>query len=121
VSGDRRPKSAHGVNRAVDDRGAMILRLEPPQSPIVTTRSFSVVETGAAGRRHRRGARSPARCGPSFAAAQVVYAGAATLYQTSGSIRYYPTDQHVVAALGLFASVALLLWNLLNILHSCRG
>lgn len=56
-----------------------------------------------------------------FAAALVVYAGAAILYQTSGIIRDYRTDQYVAAALGLFASIALLFWNILNILLSRRG
>ncbi len=56
-----------------------------------------------------------------FAAALVVYAGAALLYQTSGIIRDYRTDQPVAAALGLFASVALLFWNILNIVMSRRG
>ena len=56
-----------------------------------------------------------------FAAALVVYAGAAILYQTSGIIRDYQADQYVAAALGLFASVTLLFWNILNILLSRRG
>lgn len=56
-----------------------------------------------------------------FAAALIVYAGGAILYQTSGIVRSYRTDQHVAAALGLFASVALLFWNILNILLSRRG
>jgi FtsH-binding integral membrane protein len=55
-----------------------------------------------------------------FAVALAVYAGAAILYQTSGIIRDYRTDQHVAAALGLFASVALLFWNILNIVQSRR-
>ena len=55
-----------------------------------------------------------------FAAAMVVYAGAAILYQTSGILRDYRTDQHVVAALGLFGAVALLFWNILNIVQARR-
>ncbi len=55
-----------------------------------------------------------------FAVALAVYAGAAILYQTSGIMRDYRTDQHVAAALGLFASVALLFWNILNIVQSRR-
>jgi FtsH-binding integral membrane protein len=55
-----------------------------------------------------------------FAVALVAYAGAAILYQTSGIIRDYRTDQHVAAALGLFAAVALLFWNILNIIQSRR-
>lgn len=55
-----------------------------------------------------------------FAAALVAYAGAAILYQTSSIIRDYRTDQHVAAALGLFAAVALLFWNVLQIVQSRR-
>lgn len=53
-----------------------------------------------------------------FAAALIVYASAAILYQTSSIMRDYRTDQHVAAALGLFASVALLFWNMLTIVQS---
>ena len=56
-----------------------------------------------------------------FAVALVAYAGAAILYQTSAILRDYRADQPVAAALGLFASVALLFWNLLNILVARRG
>lgn len=55
-----------------------------------------------------------------FAAALIVYAGAAILYQTSNIIRDYRTDQYVAAALGLFGSVALLFWNVLSIVQSRR-
>jgi len=55
-----------------------------------------------------------------FAVALVAYAGAAILYQTSAIIRDYRTDQYVAAALGLFAAVALLFWNILNIVQSRR-
>jgi FtsH-binding integral membrane protein len=56
-----------------------------------------------------------------FAAAMAAYAGAAILYQTSGIIRDYRTDQHVAAALGLFASLALLFWNILNLVQVRRA
>lgn len=56
-----------------------------------------------------------------FAAALAAYAGAAILYQTSGILRDYRTDQHVAAALGLFASLALLFWNILNLVQARRG
>ncbi len=55
-----------------------------------------------------------------FAVALVAYAGAAILYQTSAIIRDYRTDQYVAAALGLFGAVALLFWNILNIVQSRR-
>ncbi len=55
-----------------------------------------------------------------FAVALIAYAGAAILYQTSAIIRDYGTDQYVAAALGLFASVALLFWNILNLLGARR-
>ena len=55
-----------------------------------------------------------------FAVALVTYAGAAILYQTSAIIRDYRTDQYVTAALGLFSAVALLFWNILNIVQSRR-
>ncbi len=45
----------------------------------------------------------------------VVFAAASILYQTSNIIRTYRTDQHVAAALALFASVALLFWYILRI------
>jgi len=55
-----------------------------------------------------------------FAVALVAYAGAAILYQTSAIIRDYRTDQYVAAALGLFSAIALLFWNILNIVQSRR-
>jgi len=55
-----------------------------------------------------------------FAVALVAYAGGAILYQTSAIVRDYRTDQYVAAALGLFAAVALLFWNILNIVQSRR-
>ncbi len=55
-----------------------------------------------------------------FSAAMVVFAAASILYQTSNVIRDYRTDQHVAAALALFASVALLFWYVLRIVSSRR-
>lgn len=53
-----------------------------------------------------------------FAVAMIVLAAAAILYDTSNIMLHYRTDQHVAAALNLFASVALLfyyvLWALLQ-------
>ena len=45
----------------------------------------------------------------------VIFAGAAILYQTSNILRHYRTDQHVAAALALFAAIALLFWYILRL------
>jgi FtsH-binding integral membrane protein len=55
-----------------------------------------------------------------FSVVMVIFAGASILYQTSNILRTYHTDQHVAAALALFASVALLFWYILRILMSMR-
>ncbi|TCK65125.1 hypothetical protein DFQ05_2338 [Winogradskyella wandonensis] len=53
-----------------------------------------------------------------FSVAMVVFAGAAILYQTS-KVKYdYTGEQYVGAALGIFASVMLLFWYVLQILMS---
>jgi FtsH-binding integral membrane protein len=46
----------------------------------------------------------------------VILASASILYQTSGVLHHYRTDQHVAAALALFASVATLFYYILWIL-----
>jgi len=51
-----------------------------------------------------------------FSLAMVMLASAAILYDTSKVIHHYRTDQHVAAALELFASVALLFWYVLRIM-----
>jgi hypothetical protein len=51
-----------------------------------------------------------------FSFAMVGLACAAILYDTSKVIHQFRTDQHVAAALELFASVALLFWYVLSIL-----
>ena len=43
------------------------------------------------------------------------------LYDTSNVVRRYRTDQHVAAALALFASVALLFYYILIIVMSNSG
>ena len=53
-----------------------------------------------------------------FSLAMVVFAGAAILYQTSKVKYEYTEDQYVGAALGIFASVMLLFWYILQILMS---
>ena len=50
-----------------------------------------------------------------FSVAMVALASAAILYDTSNVIHHYRTNQHVAAALELFASVALLFWYILRI------
>src|SRR5262245_4791926 len=45
-----------------------------------------------------------------FAFAMVAFAGTMILYQTSNVLHRFRTDQHVAAALALFASIALLFW-----------
>jgi FtsH-binding integral membrane protein len=50
-----------------------------------------------------------------FSAGMVLLAGASILYTTSNLLHHYRTDQHVAAALELFAAVALLFWYILRI------
>lgn len=47
-------------------------------------------------------------------------AGGTILYDTSTILYRYPSDRYVGAALALFASVALMLWYVLNLLLSRR-
>jgi FtsH-binding integral membrane protein len=55
-----------------------------------------------------------------FCFALVGLACAAIIYNTSNVLHHYRTDQHVGAALELFASVALLFWYILQIVMSRR-
>lgn len=55
-----------------------------------------------------------------FSFAMVAFASACILYQTSNMVHYYRTDQHVAAALGLFASVATLFYYILRIAIATR-
>lgn len=50
----------------------------------------------------------------------ILLAGGAILYQTGQIMFNYRTDQHVAAALGLFASVMLLFWYVLRLFLSRR-
>jgi FtsH-binding integral membrane protein len=50
-----------------------------------------------------------------FAAAMVVLMSGYILYYTSNVLHHYRTDQHVAAALALFAAVATLFWYILQI------
>ena len=53
-----------------------------------------------------------------FSAAMVIFAAGIILYNTSNIIHHYQTTQYVAASLGLFASVALLFWYVLQIFMS---
>lgn len=50
-----------------------------------------------------------------FSIAMIVVAAGWILYDTSNVMHHYRTDQHVAAALALFASVALLFWYVLRL------
>jgi FtsH-binding integral membrane protein len=54
--------------------------------------------------------------GLAFSGGMVLLAAAAILYDTSKILHHYTTDQHVAAALELFASVALMFWYVLRIM-----
>jgi FtsH-binding integral membrane protein len=53
-----------------------------------------------------------------FSVAMVIFAAGTILYNTSNIIHHYGTGQYVAASLGLFASVALLFWYILQIFMS---
>ena len=55
-----------------------------------------------------------------FSFAMVAFAGTAILYSTSSVLHRYNTNQHVAAALSLFAGIALLFWYILRIFSSRR-
>ncbi len=50
-----------------------------------------------------------------FVGASILFAAGYILYDTSNVMLHYRTDQHVAAALALFASVALLFWYVLRL------
>jgi FtsH-binding integral membrane protein len=54
--------------------------------------------------------------GSVFAVAMIALAGGYVLYYTSGVMKHYRTDQHVAAALALFAAIALMFWYVLLLL-----
>ncbi len=58
--------------------------------------------------------------GPFFACAMIVLACGYILYDTSNVMHHYRTDQHVAAALALFASVAILFWYVIRLLMALR-
>jgi FtsH-binding integral membrane protein len=54
--------------------------------------------------------------GTIFSVAMIGLAGGYILYYTSAVMKHYRTDQHVAAALALFAAVALMFWYVLRLL-----
>ena len=56
-----------------------------------------------------------------FSFGMVALAAISILYQTSNILHKYHTGQHVAASLGLFGSVMLLFWYVINILISLSG
>jgi len=56
-----------------------------------------------------------------FSGAMVIFASLAILRDTSNIIHHYGSHQYVAASLGLFASVALLFWYILQIFMSLTG
>lgn len=55
-----------------------------------------------------------------FSGLMVFLAAGYIMYDTSNVLHHYRTEQHVAASLALFASVALLLWYVMQILMSMR-
>jgi len=58
--------------------------------------------------------------GTLFSVAMVVLAGGYIVYYTSNVLHHYRTDQHVAAALALFAAVALMFWYILMLFMGDR-
>lgn len=56
-----------------------------------------------------------------FSGAMILMASGAILYSTSRVLHQYRTDQHVSAAIELFAAVALLFWYVLRLLMELNG
>jgi len=56
--------------------------------------------------------------GTLFSVVMVGLAGGYILYSTSNVLHHYRTDQHVAAALALFAAVALMFWFILRLFMS---
>jgi len=56
-----------------------------------------------------------------FSSIMVVFAAGCILYTTGGILHRYNTNQHVAAALSLFAAVALMFWYVLRLLMRSRN
>ena len=50
-----------------------------------------------------------------FSVAMIGYAGAAVLYDTSNIMHHYPQERYVAASMALFASIALMLWYVIQL------
>ena len=59
--------------------------------------------------------------GTVFSAIMIAFAGGSVLYTTSNVLHTYREDQHVAASLALFASIALMLWYVIQLLMSLGG
>ena len=59
--------------------------------------------------------------GPIFTYLMIAFACLYILYDTSNVLLHFRTDQHVGAALALFASVALLFWYILQLYLDREG
>ena len=55
-----------------------------------------------------------------FIGGMIILMAGYILYDTSNVLHHYRTDQHVAAALELFASLATLFWYVLQLLMSSR-
>ncbi len=53
-----------------------------------------------------------------FSVAMIGFAGVAVLYDTSNIMHHYPQDRYVAASMGLFASIALMFWYVLQLFLS---
>lgn len=62
----------------------------------------------------------PISLGLWFSGAMIIFASGSILYNTSNLLHRYQPDQYVAASLSLFASVALLLWYVLQLLMKFR-
>jgi len=56
-----------------------------------------------------------------FSVAMVGLSAGYILYDTSNVLHHYRTDQHVAAALALFASVALMFWYMIRVVIALQG
>jgi len=62
----------------------------------------------------------PISLGMWFSVAMIVFASGAILYNTSNILHHYTPQQHVAAALALFASVTLLFWYVIQLFIAMR-
>lgn len=55
-----------------------------------------------------------------FMLAMIGFAGASILYDTSNIMHHYPQDRYVAASMGLFSSIALMFWYVLQFFLASR-